>query len=42
MPLQDGLRGLQAILNGEVDELSEGSFYMIGGLDSALEKAKKK
>ena len=42
VPLQDGLRGLQAILNGEVDELSESNFYMIGGLESALEKAKKK
>ena len=42
VPLQDGLRGLQAILSGEVDELSESSFYMIGGLESALEKAKKK
>ena len=40
--LKDGLGGLQAILKGEVDELAEANFYMVAGLESALEKAKKK
>ena len=42
MSLQDGLRGLQAILNGEVDELAESNFYMVAGLEAMLKKAKKK
>ncbi|CUB03656.1 F0F1 ATP synthase subunit beta [Marinomonas fungiae] len=39
--LKDTIRGFQGILNGEFDELPEQAFYMIGGIEEAVEKAKK-
>ncbi len=36
--LADTLRGCQAILSGECDEMAEASFYMIGNLDEARER----
>ncbi|MDX5299856.1 MAG: F0F1 ATP synthase subunit beta, partial [Gammaproteobacteria bacterium] len=38
--LKDTIRGFQGILNGEFDELPEQAFYMVGGIDEAIEKAK--
>lgn len=39
--LADTLAGFKAILNGEHDDMPEQSFYMVGGLDEAIEKANK-
>jgi F-type H+/Na+-transporting ATPase subunit beta len=39
--LEDTIAGFKAIINGEVDEFSEGAFLMVGTMDEAEEKAKK-
>jgi len=38
--LKDTLAGFQAIVNGDYDDLPEQAFYMVGGIDEVLEKAK--
>jgi F-type H+-transporting ATPase subunit beta len=38
--LKDTLAGFRGILNGEYDNLPEQAFYMVGGIDEAIEKAK--
>ncbi len=38
--LKDTIRGFKAILSGEYDDLPEQAFYMIGGIEEAVEKAK--
>ncbi len=38
--LKDTIRGFQAIVNGEYDDLPEQAFYMVGGIEEAVEKAK--
>jgi len=38
--LKDTLAGFQAIVNGDHDDLPEQAFYMVGGIDEVLEKAK--
>ncbi len=37
--IEDTIKAFQAILNGEVDELPEQAFYLVGGLDMVYEKA---
>jgi len=39
--LEDTIRGFRAILDGKHDEIAEGAFYMVGGLEEALQKAKE-
>lgn len=39
--LDDTIKGFKMILNGECDHMPEGSFYMVGGIDEAIEKAEK-
>ncbi|ABC33683.1 F0F1 ATP synthase subunit beta [Hahella aquimaris] len=39
--LKDTIRGFKGILDGEFDHLPEQAFYMVGGIDEAVEKAKK-
>jgi F-type H+-transporting ATPase subunit beta len=39
--LKDTLVGFKGILNGEYDSLPEQAFYMVGGIEEAVEKAKK-
>ena len=39
--LEKTIEGFKAILNGEVDDLPENAFYMVGDLEEAMEKAKK-
>ncbi|MDX1396893.1 MAG: F0F1 ATP synthase subunit beta [Oceanospirillum sp.] len=39
--LKDTIRGFQGILNGDYDDLPEQAFYMVGGIDEAVEKANK-
>ncbi|TKB51877.1 F0F1 ATP synthase subunit beta [Ferrimonas aestuarii] len=38
--LKDTIHGFKGILSGEYDELPEQAFYMVGGIDEAVEKAK--
>ncbi|MGH8105800.1 MAG: F0F1 ATP synthase subunit beta [Arenimonas sp.] len=39
--LKDTIRGFKMICDGECDNLPEQAFYMVGGIDEAIEKAKK-
>jgi F-type H+-transporting ATPase subunit beta len=38
--LKDTLSGFQGLLNGDYDDLPEQAFYMVGGIEEAVEKAK--
>ena len=38
--LKDTIAGFKAILNGDYDDLPEQAFYMVGGIEEAVEKAK--
>ena len=39
--LKDAIKGFKAIVAGEYDNLPEQAFYMVGGIEEAVEKAKK-
>jgi F-type H+/Na+-transporting ATPase subunit beta len=39
--LKETIRGFKMIVTGECDHLPEQAFYMVGGIDQAIEKAKK-
>jgi len=39
--LKDTIEGFKRIVAGEMDDLPEQAFYMVGSLDEAIEKAKK-
>jgi F-type H+/Na+-transporting ATPase subunit beta len=39
--LTETIRGFKMIVSGECDHLPEQAFYMVGGIDEAIEKAKK-
>ncbi len=41
VPLKETVRGFKEIVEGRHDDLPEQAFYMVGGIDEALEKAKK-
>jgi F-type H+-transporting ATPase subunit beta len=41
VPVKDTIRGFKMILDGQLDEVSEGDFYMKGGIDDVLAAAKK-
>ncbi|MDO8786120.1 MAG: F0F1 ATP synthase subunit beta, partial [Syntrophales bacterium] len=41
VPVADTIRGFKEILDGKYDELPEQAFYMVGGIEEAVEKAKK-
>jgi len=38
--LKDSITGFKAILSGELDDIPEQAFYMVGGIDEVREKAK--
>ena len=38
--LEDTIKGFKAICDGEYDDLPEQAFYMVGGIDEVIEKAK--
>ncbi|HEX7381283.1 MAG TPA: F0F1 ATP synthase subunit beta, partial [Nevskiaceae bacterium] len=38
--LKDTIRGFRGIVDGQYDELPEQAFYMVGGIEEAVEKAK--
>jgi len=40
LPLKDTIKGFKMIVDGECDALPEQSFYMVGGIEEAFEKAK--
>ncbi|MDB4473738.1 F0F1 ATP synthase subunit beta [Opitutaceae bacterium] len=40
--VKDTIRGFKMILDGELDEIPEGDFYMKGGIDEVLEASGKK
>ena len=40
VPLKETIRGFKMIINGECDHMPEQSFYMVGTIDEAIEKAK--
>ncbi len=39
--MEDSVAGFDAIIQGEMDDLPEQAFYMVGTIDEAVEKAKK-
>ncbi len=39
--LKDTIGGFKAIIRGECDDLPEGAFYMVGGIEDVYEKASK-
>lgn len=41
VPVKDTVRSFKEVLEGKHDDLPEDAFYMVGDIDSALEKAKK-
>ena len=40
--LEDTIKGFKGILDGEYDELAEGDFYMLGGIEQAVAKYEKR
>jgi F-type H+-transporting ATPase subunit beta len=38
---EDTVRSFQEILNGQHDALPEGAFYLVGTIESAIEKARE-
>ncbi|MFA9199819.1 MAG: F0F1 ATP synthase subunit beta [Cypionkella sp.] len=39
--LEDTVRSFKAVVDGEYDHLPEAAFYMVGGIEEAVEKAKR-
>ncbi len=39
--IEDTVRSFKAVVDGEYDHLPEAAFYMVGGIEDAVEKAKK-
>jgi len=39
--LEETVKSFKAVVDGEYDHLPEAAFYMVGGIDEAVEKAKK-
>jgi F-type H+-transporting ATPase subunit beta len=39
--LEDTVKSFKAVVDGEYDHLPESAFYMVGGIDQAVEKAKR-
>jgi len=39
--VEDTVAGFKEILDGNMDDIPEQAFYMVGGLDEVHEKAKK-
>jgi F-type H+/Na+-transporting ATPase subunit beta len=40
VPLKETIKGFKGIVNGEYDDIPEQAFYMVGGIEEAIEKAK--
>jgi F-type H+-transporting ATPase subunit beta len=39
--LKDNIRSFQAILSGDMDDISENAFFMAGSIDEVWERAKE-
>jgi F-type H+-transporting ATPase subunit beta len=39
--VEDTVKSFKAVVDGEYDHLPEAAFYMVGGIEEAIEKAKK-
>ena len=39
--LEDTIKSFDGLVKGEYDHMPEAAFYMVGGMDEAIEKAKK-
>jgi len=39
--LEDTVKSFKAVVDGEYDHLPEQAFYMVGGIEQVVEKAKK-
>ncbi|WP_332811130.1 F0F1 ATP synthase subunit beta [Sphingomonas sp.] len=39
--IEDTIRSFKAVVNGEYDHLPEAAFYMVGGIEEAVEKAQR-
>lgn len=39
--IEDTIKGFKGIVSGEYDDLPENAFYMVGGIEEAIEKARK-
>ena len=42
VPIEDTIRSFKAIVDGEVDDINESAFYMVGNIDEVIEKGRKK
>ena len=41
MPLAETIRGFKGIVAGDYDDIPEQAFFMAGGIDEVVEKAKQ-
>jgi F-type H+-transporting ATPase subunit beta len=41
VPIEETIRGFNMIMDGEVDDLPEAAFNLVGTIDDAIEKGKK-
>jgi F-type H+-transporting ATPase subunit beta len=41
VPVEETIKGFKAIVDGEYDDLPEAAFYMVGGIEEVIEKAKR-
>ncbi len=41
VPVEETIKGFKGIVAGDYDHMPESAFYMVGGIDEAVEKAKK-
>jgi F-type H+-transporting ATPase subunit beta len=41
VPVKETVRGFKMLVDGELDDLPEQAFYMAGGIDEVIERAKK-
>ena len=41
VPISETVRGFKEIIEGKHDDLPEQAFFMVGGIDEAVEKARK-
>jgi F-type H+-transporting ATPase subunit beta len=40
VPLEETIRGFKEVLEGKYDDLPEQAFYMVGGIEDVIAKAK--
>jgi F-type H+-transporting ATPase subunit beta len=41
VPLEETIRGFKMIVEGELDDVPEPAFYMVGTIDEVLARAKR-